>query len=244
MNFNKLKLCLVLFSIFICATSLAQETVINDDTNTWFTMLNRLNINKNWSISNELHERTGAFLNEQTTFLWRPSVDYHLGNSVELSAGYSLLLNEPNKPYATAINSSENNIWEQVLLKDKIGAVSLLHRFRQEHRWNDQIINNTVNGTFFSNRFRYRLTAVVPLKHLENNKEIFAQVFDEVWVAQTDKLMPSAFKRNWFYAGLGYKFNANTNLQLGYMNQWDTAGTNTFINTHIIQTTFVKNFSL
>ena len=244
MKLFKTYVVVVLLTLLTVTKISAQETVIKDKTNTWFTMLNRLNINEKWSVSNELHERTGALLSEQATFLWRPSVEYHLNADVELVAGYSLLLNEPNLPYVTTINTKEHNVWEQILLKNHISKINIQHRIRQEHRWNDAIENNTISGTTFSNRFRYRLTANTPIVHLKNNHEIFAQVFDEIWVAQTNNLMPSAFKRNWFYAGVGYKFNAKANIQLGYMNQWDAAAANSFINTHIIQTTFVKNFNL
>lgn len=72
----------------------------------------------------------------------------------------------------------------------------------------------------------------------------FFQGFDEIWFSQTDKLAPKVFNRIWLYLGLGYKFNPKTNLQLGYMNQWDVIGNDTFVSTPIIQTTFVRNFDL
>jgi hypothetical protein len=230
--------------------SAQNENVLHDDTNTWFTVLNRLSINSKWSISNELHERTGAFLSEQGTFLWRPSVDYHLNENVEFSIGYSYLNNKPNDPNPNPkIGVVENNMWEQVLLKTKIGKVNFQHRLRQEHRWFDTVGQNLGGGYFktgtdFANRFRYRLTVNTPIKTFKNNQAIFFQAFDEIWLPQTDGLTPKSLSRNWMYLGVGYKFNAKTNLQLGYMNQWDAIGNNTYISTPILQTTFVRNFDL
>lgn len=248
----KLIFKLAYFTIFLVATSsFAQnETVLKDETNTWFTVLNRLTINPKWSVSNEIHERTGAFLKEQGTFLWRPSVDYHLGESVELSVGYSYINNKPNYPNPNPkIGVIENNIWEQVLLKNKIGNVNFQHRLRQEHRWFDTVGQNgdgsySKTGTDYANRFRYRLTLNTPLKTFENGKVIFFQAFDEIWIPQNSGLAPKSLSRNWMYLGVGYKFNTKTNLQIGYMNQRDVLANNTFITTSILQTTFVKNFDL
>ncbi|MEJ1221911.1 DUF2490 domain-containing protein [Sediminicola sp. 1XM1-17] len=228
----------------------AQEIVLKDQGSTWFTVLNRIDLNENWSLSNEIHERFGAFLNEQATFLIRPSLDYHLNKHVELVMGYSYIDNRPNRPNPDpAIGVTENNLWEQVLIKDHIGKVELVHRFRQEHRWTDKVILDPSamyikDGTDFSNRFRYRITAVFPIKTFENSHCIFMQVFDELWVPQTKSLMPKSVSRNWFYAGVGYKFNAKTNIQLGYMHQLDVLEPNNYLSTPIIQTTFVKNFTL
>jgi hypothetical protein len=228
----------------------AQETIHHDDTNTWFTILNRLNLNSKWSVSNEIHERTGAFLREQGTFLLRPSIDYHLNKNVEFSIGYSYINNKPNDPNPNPkIGVIENNMWEQVLLKNDIGKVHFQHRLRQENRWFDTVGQNldgtyAKTGTVYANRFRYRLTINTDLKKFENNKSLFFQAFDEVWIPQTDKLAPKSLSRNWLYIGLGYKFNPKTNIQIGYMNQWDVIGNNTYISTPILQTTFVRNFDL
>jgi len=242
---------ITMITIFSFQFSNAQnETILRDDTNTWFTMLNRLNINSKWSISNELHERLGAFMNEQGTFLWRPSLDYHVNKMIEFSFGYSYINNRPNDPNPSPkIGVVENNIWEQVLLKHDIEKVHFQHRFRQENRWFDTVGQNldgnfAKTGTDYGNRFRYRLTVNTTVKKLANGDEVFFQGFDEIWFSQTDKLAPKAFNRNWLYLGLGYKFNPKTNLQLGYMNQWDVIGNNTFVSTPIIQTTFVRNFDL
>lgn len=252
---NKMKNIFKLIAVVIVclsfqASSAQNETILKDNTNTWFTMLNRINLNTKWSVSNEIHERFGAFLNEQGTFLWRPSVDYHVNSSVEFSFGYSYINNKPNDPNPNPkIGVVENNIWEQVLLKHDISKVHFQHRFRQENRWFDTVGQNldgsySKTGTDYGNRFRYRLTFNTTLKKLSNNDELFFQGFDEIWFSQTDKLAPKAFNRNWLYLGLGYKFNSKSNLQLGYMNQWDVLSNNTFVSTPIIQTTFVRNFDL
>ena len=241
----------VVLTIFSFQPSSAQnETILHDDTNTWFAILNHLNINGKWGVFNEFHERFGAFLSEQGTFIWRPSVDYKLHKNVELSFGYSNVHNKPNFPNPNPkIGVSENNIWEQVLLKQDIGSVKILHRFRQENRWFDTVgrdLDGTYikTGTTYGNRFRYRITAITPIKSWANGKEIFFQGFDEIWFTQNANLAPKALSRNWLCLGVGFKFDSKTNILLGYMKQWDVLANNTFVSTPIIQTIFIKNFDL
>jgi hypothetical protein len=241
---------LSVFFLLFTSLSKGQENVLYDQTNTWFTLLNRLNVNEKWSVSNEIHERLGAFLKEQETFIFRPSVDYHFNKNVEVSFGYSYINNQPNDPYPTPKSGvHENNIWTQALLKNDVGKVHLQHRFRQENRWYESSKQNedgtiTNSGTQYANRFRYRLTLNTDIIKFEGNHALFFAAFDEIWLPQTDKLLPKNLSRNWLYTGLGYRFNKKTNLQIGYMNQFDNIGGTNYVSTGIIQTTFVRNFDL
>ncbi len=226
----------------------AQE-IVDGNTNTWFLFFAKTKFADKWSNSTELHERTGDFLSDQATFIFRPSIDYHLNNDVEFSLGYSFLSNEPYEPYNQLAANTEHNIWEQALLFHRVGGVVMQHRFREEHRWvesfaqeNDEVVDL---GYQFSNRFRYRFTITFDVLKLNEEKgsAIIANIFDEIWILQDDNLMFTQFARNWLYMGLGYKFNSSTNVQLAYMNQNDSRGAD-YIKSPIIQLSFFKNFDL
>ncbi|MCB0381235.1 MAG: DUF2490 domain-containing protein [Flavobacteriales bacterium] len=239
---------LLVVALFLTNNIKAQSTVKDGYTNSWFTLLNRFQLNKNWSVSNEIHNRFGEFLQTQGQFLFRPSIDYSLNEHVEFALGYSFIHVSPYKPYSLPIAKNENNFWEQVILKNSVGKVKFLHRFRQENRWIDHITTSNgeskINGRDYANRFRYRFVLNVDLLKIKDSEQsIFFAAFDELWFAQNDHLLPTDFARNWLYLGLGYKFNQSTNLQAGYMHQYDKVGINSFISTPILQVTLVKNFS-
>lgn len=245
-------LFVVIFTLFTNILSVyilnAQE-VIHGKTNSWFSLLNRVELNDKWSFSNELHERTGEILQDQGQFLIRPSIDYHLNNQVEFSLGYTYIHVNPYEPYNLPMPRNENNIWEQTLLKNKIGNVKIIHRFRQEHRWINHIEKTAdhtfINGNDFANRFRYRFTTIFDVYSFpKSSQKIFVSVWDEVWIAQSNNLAPKDFNRNWLYIGLGLTINPTTNIQFGFMHQYDKVGANQFISSPILQTTFVKNFTL
>lgn len=242
-------LFLLIWLSCITPNTIKAQEVVKGQTNSWFSLLNRFELNDKWSISNELHERTGAFLHNQGQFLIRPSVDYHLNKQVEFSLGYTYIHVNPYDPYSLPIGRNENNMWEQVLLKNSIGKVKFFYRFRQEHRWINhiEVINDNyaLKGNDFSNRLRYRFITTFDIyKFQKPEHKIYAVVWDEIWISQSDNLAPKDFNRNWLYLGVEYTFNPTTNIQAGFLQQYDKVGGNNFISSPIAQLTLVKNFKI
>lgn len=244
---------LILLLLTTFATQAFAQSVAQGNTNTWFLLMTRFNLSEKVGITNEIHERTGDFLNDQATFILRPSVDYVLNNNIELSAGYSFVRSAPHMPYSQPISRNEHNVWEQVLLKFKTAGVSVQNRIRMEHRFIDDIVvrNEATNPTYdiggssFRNRFRFRFIVSFDLFKLNHGKQsIFINCFDEAFINQSDNLMPNNFDRNWFYTGIGYKFNKDFNIQLAHMHQYDKVGNNTFISSSIIQLSVLKFFNM
>jgi hypothetical protein len=219
-------------------------------TNTWFTMLNEIKFAKKWSVSLETHERLGGIFKDQGQFLFRPSVDFHMKPEVIFSLGYTYINVQPYAPYANPVTRLEHNMWEQVLVKYNVGKFSFQNRLREENRWVDKVVFDAtdssyrVDGTTYANRLRFRWVVKREIAHFKNDRSFFFQGFDEIWINQNKNLMPSSFTRNWLFMGLGFAFSKDMNIQLGYMDQVDALGSNSFIRAPIIQTTFVWNKDL
>ena len=237
-----------MLGVLVISSAKAQN-VTYGNTNTWGLLLNSFKFNNKWSLLNEVHHRTGAFLEDKSTFIFRPAIVYHPNENTELSVGYSYLRNWPHEPSNTLpIATNEHNVWSQVLMKWQVGGVKFQNRFRQENRYIDTINHAgsepQIGGARYANRFRYRLTASFDIVKLKTDgRSIFVNLFDEIWVDQGNNLMPTHFARNWFYAGLGYKINEDHNVQLGVMNQYDVLGNNNFISSNILQLTVFKGFN-
>lgn len=229
------------------------QTVTYGNTNTWFLLMNRFYLSDKFTISNELHERSGSFLDDQATFIFRPSVDYSLNSNTEFSVGYSYVRSTPYAPYTLRLPINEHNIWEQVLLKFNAGKVQMMNRIRFEHRFVDKIDSVTAaggydyypNGSKFANRFRFRFNLSFDVAKVNKGKHsIFINAFDEIWINQSNNLMPTNMGRNWIYTGLGYKFNKDFNIQLAHLHQYDRVGNNSYVSSSIIQLSLFKNFKL
>ncbi len=193
MKFKLVVLSIVLTTINFDQVWAQSDKIVEGSVNTWFLLLNRLNLSEKWSVTNEFHERTGKFLDDQGQFIWRPSLDYHWGQQVELSFGYSYLRTNSYEPYLLPLSRNENNIWWQFILKNQIGKVSVQYRFREENRWIDRFVSESgesaIDGVTYQNRFRYRLTASIDFFKTKGQQAVFLNVFDELWVNQNKRLM-------------------------------------------------------
>ena len=238
----------VLFVLLFISLShlFAQETDYLSS-RTWFLLVNQLQINEKWSVTNEVHERTSKMFHEQGQFLVRPSINYHLDEKTEFSVSYTYVHLWPSKTATEQLENNVHNIWEQANFKFNVGKIEFQNRFRLEHRWlGDFITNNnqtTRDGYRFSNRFRFRFTGTRTVYRFNQfATSIFINAFDELWVNQNSQLLPTNFTRNWLYIGAGIAFNIYTKLQFGYLSQYDFVSDNTYSRTTIGQLTFIKNF--
>jgi hypothetical protein len=242
-------ICSISIVLFLLGSGAKSQEVAKGELNSWFLQYSRLHLDSKWSVTNEIHYRTGEFLSNPGLILIRPSLDYHLNKEVEFAFGYTYVHADPFEPYSLPIPADEHNIWWQTWIKNKIGAVELQHRIRQEHRWQDNVEQTDEgvykkNGTNFNNRFRYRFVIDFNLFRFKNGQSVFCLIFDEVWLSQNDKLLFTDLNRNWLYGGLGYRINPDVNIQLGFNYQSDKTGPEQFINSPVIQLSYFQTFTL
>ena len=208
----------LMFSLFN-KTSFSQE--VYGKPNIWFFQLTNFDICKKVSLGNELHMRFDNYFGDKQQFLFRPFVDYKFKENVIFSAGYTLIRTYPYSKYPVVATTPENNIWEQVTLKQQFNKLTILHRYRYEQRWMGNLQykasenDYTVSDYTFGHRFRYRITFMYNF-----HKKWFAHIFDELWVKADKKFRSGSFDRNWVYAGLGYNVTEFLNVQLAYLHQF------------------------
>tara|TARA_R110001592_G_scaffold181715_3_gene424544 strand:- start:1004 stop:1759 length:756 start_codon:yes stop_codon:yes gene_type:complete len=245
---NKLKYVLLAMIIASSTTKVwSQKKIVDTSFDTWWSNINKFNLNENWYLTSELHFRRANGINDWQQFILRPALNYKLNADVHLALGYSFIKNYPYGSQPIAIMTPENNVWEQVTLKHKTGKLSLSHRYRFEQRFIGKTVYNStdfkpvIDGTSYAHRFRYRLTMTLPL--IESGK-VFMSGFNEVWINLDDKsVMPTSLNQNWAYVGFGYKFNSQGKLQLGYMNQLIKKGDGIhYENNHTLQFTIAYEF--
>jgi len=209
--------CLFLNLLLFSATKLkAQEVYGKDDV--WFLTLTEYQLNQKWTFGNELHLRFNDGFKDKQQILIRPYVSWSRNLKVQYSVGYTYINNYPYSKYPLQATKPEHNIWEQLMLRNTIGKLTLDHRYRMEHRFESTYdISEEVfdfEETSFSNRFRYRISLKRPIA-----KTYFINLFNELWIQSNKGLMDLTFDRNWIYIAIGKNISKSTSLQLAYFHQ-------------------------
>ena len=191
--------------LMLPTTSVAQES----DFGNWLIYIGNKKLNSKWNIHNEVQYRNYDVVGDLEQLLLRTGVGYNLSeNNHNLLLGYGYILSEnyiPQTQEKTAVN--EHRIFQQFTVKDRIGIVSLTHRYRFEQRFVEED---------FKMRLRYFLAAKIPLiKAEEGSSKLYLSAYNEVFL----NTKSTVFDRNRVYGGVGCQLNKQIRMEAGYMNQ-------------------------
>ncbi len=199
----------------------SQEPVIAHSTNWWNALVGHYRFSDKWGVYDELHIRRANYLSSWQQFLFRPGVNYFLNDNVTLTVGYTYIKNYRNDilPEELVV-VPENNVWQQVFVKQKIGKVTLKHRYRFEERWSGRAVvlpadGYIIDGYNYSNRFRYRIILGIPLA-----EKWSVTLYNELFIAIDKKFMLFNFNQNWDTFLLNYKPNPSLKISGGIMYQY------------------------
>jgi hypothetical protein len=218
-------------SIFIVililgAQSIRAQKTISNQNHAWVTYLGNHSLSDKISLHTEYQWRRADGFNNWQQSLTRIGVDYHLLPNLSVTAGYGWIVTYPygEQPIAHQIN--EHRIWQQVNAKVKYGRFELQHRYRLEQRFLENYIKNP-DGTFtrgtdlFRQRVRYRAMVLVPLSRKEMlDNTLFLNVNNELFLGFGKGIGKKILDQNRFNLALGWRFNKDLNVQVGYLNQF------------------------
>ena len=201
---NKIKVAIFILGLILPISAQSQDS----DFGNWLIYIGNKKLSQKWNLHNEVQYRNYNAIGDLEQLLLRVGLGYTFNeskNNVLLGYGYILSENYlDNNTDKVSIN--ENRIFQQFTSKQKIGIVSLNHRYRFEQRFVQ---------SDFKMRLRYFLGLNIPLTKKENNKLYFS-AYNEIFL----NTEPAVFDRNRLYGGIGYRINKNIRLEAGYMNQF------------------------
>jgi len=184
-------------------------TAQSSDFGNWLIYIGSKKVNSKWNIHNEVQYRNYDAVGDLEQLLLRTGVGYNLSeNNHNLLLGYGYILSQNHVADAQEkIDVNEHRIFQQFTSKQKIGKVSLSHRYRFEQRFVE---------ADFKLRLRYFLAFKVPLIKTEAVPvKLYVSAYNEVFL-NTES---SVFDRNRVYGGLGYQLHKNVRIEAGYMSQ-------------------------
>ncbi|NND63851.1 MAG: DUF2490 domain-containing protein [Flavobacteriaceae bacterium] len=182
----------------------AQDTG-EDEFGLWAMYFGTNQISDDFSIHTEVQHRSYEFGSNFNQLLLRTGLNYHFSENATATIGYGYISTDPTFPEPEGEeNNSEHRIFQQFVLKNKVGAFKFSHRYRIEQRF----LDNFLTGKDTQHRARYLLRVTYPV-----NEQWFLTAYDELFI----NLQEPIFGQNRLYGAVGYNFNKNVSTQVGYL---------------------------
>ncbi len=193
----------ILFALLISGISVAQNTG-EEEWGAWYMYFGTNKISEKLSIHSEAQFRFYETTANFNQLLLRTGLNYHINPDAIVTLGYGYISTDGTfEEFPDEINSKENRIFQQLILKNKVGEFRFEHRYRLEQRFID-----FGESTDTQHRARYRLQVTLPL-----TDTFFVNVYDEVFLNLQDQV----FGQNRLYMALGVHITENSSLQIGYL---------------------------
>ena len=201
---KKIKVAILILGLILPISAQSQDS----DFGNWLIYIGNKKLSQKWNLHNEVQYRNYNTIGDLEQLLLRVGLGYTFNESKNnVLLGYGYILSENYLDNNTdKVSVNEQRIFQQFTSKQKIGIISLNHRYRFEQRFVQ---------SDFKMRLRYFLGLNIPLTKKENNKLYFS-AYNEIFL----NTEPAVFDRNRLYGGIGYRINKNIRLEAGYMNQF------------------------
>ncbi len=193
---------LLLLLLLLQAPARAQENG-EDQLGAWYMYFGTLRVAERWSVHTEAQFRFYDLGGNFNQLLLRTGANYHISDEAIATAGYANIPTDPTFEDGPVNSIREHRLFEQFILKNRVGPVAVEHRYRLEQRFlGGDIPSDT------QHRARYRLQLTQPL-----GDTFFLNFYDEVFL----NLQGEAFGQNRLYLALGARVSPSVSLQAGYL---------------------------
>ena len=170
----------------------------------WYMYFGTNKVADKWSIHTEAQFRFWEVASNFNQMLLRTGMNYHISDEAIATLGYAYISTDTNfDEFPGEENTRENRIFQQFILKNKVGKFAFEHRYRLEQRFLDL---NTESRT--EHRARYRLQVTLPVSRV-----FFLNVYNEFFL----NLQGSVFGQNRLYGAVGFNLSKISNIQFGYL---------------------------
>lgn len=190
----------------------------------WFNYFGTIKLKTKWSLHTEYQWRRVQIIKDWQQSLLRIGVNYQLNNDVQFRLGYAwaetfaygdIPLNAFGKQF------TEHRTYQMATLNNKMGKLTLSHRFMLEQRWLGRYTSatDTKDDDFlFMNRMRYMIRSQIPLINYETNS-IYAAAYNEILIGFGKNVGENIFDQNRIGLLLGKTINNSFRIEAGYLNQ-------------------------
>ena len=191
-------------------TQLGAQQTGEDELGAWYMYFGMNRLAERWSLHTEAQWRFYEVERNFNQLLLRTGINYHIDKTTIATLGYAYIDTDPTFEDIPPVDSpfagnqiSENRIFQQFILTNKVWEFNFEHRYRLEQRFINYEGENTT-----LHRARYRLQVTLPL-----TDSFFINLYDEIFINLQDEL----FGQNRLYAAFGVRITENSSIQIGYL---------------------------
>ncbi len=225
----------------IAPTTTFAQTDSDDPFRAWLMYFgdHRFEADSKWGFHFDGQYRVNQFGSGNEQLLLRPGINFDATDSLQLSGGYAFIRDAAPKGF----DVPEHRFWEQLILRQRVGSVGLMHRYRVEQRLVGRKIpgadgEGELDGYRYRNRFRYFLKATIPIG-LEG---FYIGAYNELMLNFGTSVTNSVFDQNRSYLALGRSLGRVGNIEMGYLLQLNQRGTGGSVTKrHIVQVGFFSS---
>jgi hypothetical protein len=220
-----IKILFVITCFSISYNIKAQTTrLFTNNNNGWYMYFGDHKVSDKWGVHLEAQLRVSDIIKFEQQLLFRTGVNYHFNAQTFATVGYCYVHTAPYGGFPAKSAFPENRFWEQIQVKNQVGYVELVNRFRLEQRYvNTPVANGAIfepGDAVYTNRFRMLNRISVPFKGKTiQDKSFYVSAYDELFVNFGKKVALNIFDQNRAYIALGYKIPKVGKLEIGYLNQ-------------------------
>jgi len=210
----------ILLSLLPIPASFAQTRSSDHNTIGWYNAIITPGITKKLSGHIEYQWRRDNLITDWQQSLLRVGLTYKVHPMASVHLGYAWILTYPYGDYSIARipkTFPEHRIYEQLIINNTVGKVTVQQRLRLEQRWLgrlDSVSSETPDTWVYVNRGRYMLRADVPVY-----KNLYIAAYDEIFIQFGKNVAENVFDQNRISGLVGYKFNKTVRAEAGYLNQ-------------------------
>ncbi|HYC86670.1 MAG TPA: DUF2490 domain-containing protein [Chryseosolibacter sp.] len=234
------------FIVPTCAYGQATEKEIHRREQLWLGYFNQTRLGNKWGFWAEAQYRmTDNFVNRSLLLFVRPALTYYIKDNLRVNFGYAFVQHYPAR--GSDITRAEHRPWQQIWWNQKHPGLVHLQWLRLEQRFLQKVSDGVkVDDYNYTFRIRYNMTFFIPLTGNElTSGTTFGILGNEVFLNFGENIVYNTFDQNRFFAGVGYQFSPQINVQAGYTNiyQQESSGINYF-STHGIRLSLFHNVDL
>lgn len=153
---------------------------------------------------------------ERLLYIARTGLSYQLKNKLRIATG----ITSTGAYNASGLYKFELRPYQELFTSTGNNRILVQHRLRVEERYFRNVVNGDIlSGHDFNFRFRYQVSATIPLIKLSNrnlDQQLLLNVSDEIFVNAGEQIVYNFLDKNRLVIGPALQLRKNLNVGLAY----------------------------